>query len=121
MSLVVLDPGALTTIQDRGRRGSAHLGVPRAGSLDAPAADLANRLVGNDPDCALLETTLTGVVLRAGASHWIAVTGARCRVTVAGVALAHGEPQFLPAGATLVVAAGLYSIWRETLLRKGRG
>ena len=47
MSLVVVDPGALTTVQDRGRFGWAHLGVPRAGALDAPAAALANRLAGN--------------------------------------------------------------------------
>ena len=45
-----LDPGALATVQDRGRPGWAHLGVPRAGALDAPAAALANRLVGNEAD-----------------------------------------------------------------------
>ena len=47
----------------RGRRGAAHLGVPRAGALDAPAARLANRLVGNAEDDAVLETTLDGVQL----------------------------------------------------------
>src|SRR4051794_36350615 len=46
--LEVRRAGALTTVQDLGRVGSAHLGVPRAGSLDEPAARLANRLVGND-------------------------------------------------------------------------
>ena len=50
-----MDAGPLTTVQDRGRPGLAHLGVPRSGLLDAPAAGLANRLVGNDPDAALLE------------------------------------------------------------------
>lgn len=105
MSLIVLEAGALTTVQDRGRFGRAHLGVPRAGSLDAPAADLGNRLVGNHPDSALLETTLTGVVLRAVTPHWVAVTGARCPVRVAGVAVAHGEPHFLAAGDNLVVGA----------------
>ena len=56
----VLEAGTLTTVQDRGRAGFAHLGVPRAGALDAPAAALANRLVGNDPDAALLEVTAGG-------------------------------------------------------------
>ena len=64
MTLTVLDPGLLTTVQDRGRHGCAHLGVPRAGALDAPAAALANRLVGNPVDAAVLETTMTGASVR---------------------------------------------------------
>ncbi|SCF88073.1 Allophanate hydrolase subunit 2, partial [Streptomyces sp. Cmuel-A718b] len=52
--LHVVRPGALTTVQDAGRPGWAHLGVGRAGALDAPAARLANRLVGNPPDAAVL-------------------------------------------------------------------
>ncbi len=44
----VIKAGPLTTIQDRGRIGWAHLGVPRAGALDAPALASANALVGND-------------------------------------------------------------------------
>ena len=47
-ALTVLDAGPLTTVQDGGRPGYAHLGVPRSGWLDAPAARLANRLVGNE-------------------------------------------------------------------------
>jgi biotin-dependent carboxylase-like uncharacterized protein len=76
-SVEVLAAGVLTTIQDRGRIGWAHLGVPRAGALDPPAAALANRLVGNPPDAALLETVLGGLTLRnAGPGRWAAVTGA---------------------------------------------
>nr|MYR36700.1 allophanate hydrolase subunit 2 family protein [Streptomyces sp. SID4944] len=62
--LHVVRPGALTTVQDTGRPGWAHLGVGRAGALDAPAARLANRLVGNAPGAALLETTITGCAVR---------------------------------------------------------
>ena len=47
MSLVIERAGPLTTVQDLGRPGYAHLGVPRAGALDQPALRLANRLVGN--------------------------------------------------------------------------
>ncbi|MDQ4055155.1 MAG: allophanate hydrolase subunit 2 family protein, partial [Actinomycetota bacterium] len=43
MSLRVLDAPGLVTVQDRGRVGLAHLGVPRAGALDPCAAALANR------------------------------------------------------------------------------
>ncbi|RSN17324.1 allophanate hydrolase, partial [Amycolatopsis sp. WAC 04169] len=44
--LTVARSGALTTVQDAGRPGHAHLGVPRSGALDAPAMRLANRLLG---------------------------------------------------------------------------
>ena len=40
--LEVVHPGALTTVQDLGRPGHAHLGVPRSGALDEPAHRLAN-------------------------------------------------------------------------------
>ncbi|WP_309504239.1 MULTISPECIES: biotin-dependent carboxyltransferase family protein [Nocardioides] len=72
----VVEVGPLVTVQDRGRFGLAHLGVPRAGALDAPAAALANRVVGNDPDDAVLEVLLGGLVLRSDAGCWVAVTGA---------------------------------------------
>lgn len=101
--LEVLAAGALTTVQDRGRRGLAHLGVPRAGALDAPAADLANRVVGNHRDAAVLEVTLGGFAARAGTGRWVTVTGAPGPVTVAGAAVAHGEAVWLPAGGVLEV------------------
>ena len=103
MSLVVIEPGALTTVQDRGRFGYAHLGVPRAGVLDAPAAALANRLVGNGPDAAVLETTMSGVTVRIERAATISVTGAWCPVLVDGRAVAHSEPVSLRAGSTVAV------------------
>jgi len=56
--------GPLTTIQDLGRPGLAHLGVPRSGAMDAPALALANRLVGNPVDAAGLEVTMSGCSFR---------------------------------------------------------
>ncbi len=103
MTLTLIDAGALTTIQDHGRLGVAHLGVPRAGALDAPAARLANRLVGNPIEAAVLETTLTGMSFRADRAHWFAVTGADCRVSVDGHAVAHSEAVRADAGATVTI------------------
>jgi biotin-dependent carboxylase-like uncharacterized protein len=104
-------PG-LVTLQDTGRAGLAHLGVPRAGALDAPAAALARRLVGAGADAAVLEATLGGVTLRAGSARWIAVTGAHCAVTVDGRAVGHGRAERVPADAVLAlgpVRAGVRS------------
>lgn len=101
MTLQVLEPGVLTTVQDRGRVGHAHLGVPRGGALDGPAAALANRLVGNAEDAAVLEVTLGGLRLRSTRGVWVAVTGAPAQLTVAGAALGHERPEWLPAGAEL--------------------
>jgi biotin-dependent carboxylase-like uncharacterized protein len=88
-SLHVLSTGPLVTVQDRGRVGLAHLGVARAGALDAPAAALANRIVGNDADAAVLEVVLGGLELRADGGCWVAVTGA---------AHDHARAAWVPAG-----------------------
>ncbi|MFG2987126.1 biotin-dependent carboxyltransferase family protein [Streptomyces sp. NPDC048258] len=101
--LLVVRPGALTTVQDRGRPGYAHLGVPRSGALDTAAYALANRLLGNAPDAAALETTLDGVGLRALAPITVAVTGAPCSVRAAGRPVAWGAAVRLAAGAELEV------------------
>lgn len=62
--LTIVEPGWSTTIQDIGRRGYAHLGVPAAGAVDRRAHDLTNRLVGNPVGAATLETT-RGLVVEA--------------------------------------------------------
>ncbi|MFD6999625.1 biotin-dependent carboxyltransferase family protein [Streptomyces mirabilis] len=100
-ALAVVRAGALTTVQDRGRPGHAHLGVPRSGALDAPAAALANRLVGNPVGAAVLETTLNGCALRPRSVVTVAVTGAPCPVTVGGRPAPWGAPVRVPAGALL--------------------
>ncbi|MCW7941137.1 allophanate hydrolase [Streptomyces hygroscopicus] len=100
-ALCVVRAGALTTVQDRGRPGHAHLGVPRSGALDAPAAALVNRLVGNVPEAAVLETTLNGCSLRPRSTVVVAVGGAPCPVTVDGRPAPWGAPVRVPAGALL--------------------
>jgi biotin-dependent carboxylase-like uncharacterized protein len=102
-SLTLLDAGPLTTVQDRGRPGWAHLGVPRAGALDRPASELANRLVGNHSSAAVLETTLGGVTFTVSAAMALAITGASCAVSVDGRAVAFAEPVAVPAGSTVRV------------------
>jgi biotin-dependent carboxylase-like uncharacterized protein len=54
--LRIVQPGFATTVQDHGRFGYAHLGVPSAGPVDRHEHDLVNRLVGNPVDAASIET-----------------------------------------------------------------
>lgn len=99
----IVQAGLLTTVQDLGRPGYAHLGVARSGALDPLALRLANRLVGNEESAAALETTLTGCTLRTDAAATVAVTGAPAEVTVDGRAGRFAAPVHLPAGSELRV------------------
>jgi antagonist of KipI len=60
MSIRVLRPGLLTTVQDAGRHGHQHLGLCPGGAMDTVALRLANALVGNAPDEGALEITILG-------------------------------------------------------------
>jgi KipI family sensor histidine kinase inhibitor len=81
-ALEVLDPGFLTTVQDLGRPGWAHVGVGTSGAADRSALRLANRLVGNREGAAGLEVTLGGLVVRVVDDLLAAVTGASVPVLV---------------------------------------
>lgn len=74
--LRIVRAGLHTTVQDRGRLGWSHLGVARSGSLDSHAAEIANRLVLNDPSCAVLEMTWRGDELVVSCTALLATTGA---------------------------------------------
>ncbi|GGM01992.1 5-oxoprolinase subunit C family protein [Micromonospora yangpuensis] len=100
-TLTVLRAGALTTVQDLGRPGWAHLGVPRSGALDPGALRLANRLVGNPETAAGLEITLTGCELTLSRAGTVAVTGPPARVRVGNRPADVGLPIAVPAGVRL--------------------
>lgn len=95
--------GPLSTVQDRGRVGWAHLGVPRAGALDQPALEAANRLVGNGSGAAGLELTLGRCALRVSRDTTVALTGAPAPFHVDGRPAPYGRP--VRAGATITVGA----------------
>ncbi|MEU4535824.1 biotin-dependent carboxyltransferase family protein [Streptosporangium sp. NPDC023825] len=95
----VIAPGPYATVQDLGRPGYAHLGVPRSGAADEPSLRLANRLVGNPEGAAGIELTLGGARLRLTAGAWVAVTGAACPVDLV-------RPRAAVPGGTALSAAG---------------
>ena len=103
--IIVVKPGLLSTPQDSGRGGFAHLGIGRAGAFDAPALRLANALAGNPRDACALELTLLGPTLRFHRDARIAITGAPLPVRIGDVEQPMWSPLFVRAGQTLALGA----------------
>ena len=93
MSIQVLRPGLLTTLQDPGRHGMQHLGLCPGGAMDPVALALANALVGNAPDEAALEVTVIGPELQFEFDTLVAVCGAEFKGS-----FPHNRPVLAPAG-----------------------
>lgn len=105
MSITVLDGGLLTTVQDHGRTGFRHLGVGCAGVADAYSAAVANLLVGNQADMALLESTLRGPRLRFERGATVALCGADMAAQAGTETLLPWRRIALPAGTILSLHA----------------
>ncbi|MEU5862837.1 MULTISPECIES: biotin-dependent carboxyltransferase family protein [unclassified Nonomuraea] len=108
----VIAPGPYATVQDLGRPGHAHLGVPRSGAADAPSLRLANRLVGNREDAAGVEVTFGQARLRFREGAWAALTGAP-----AGARM--GVPFWVPPGGELRLEAPEWGLRTYVAVRGG--
>ncbi len=91
MGLLVIRSGLLTTVQDLGRWGHQHRGVPVAGAMDTTSHRLANRLVGNPESAATLEVTVTGPELVFDAPAVFAVAGAEFELSLDDVPVAMNQ------------------------------
>ncbi len=109
MTIEILDPGFLTTVQDGGRRGYERFGVPVSGAMDWFALQAANRLAGNPAGAAGLEIGLSGCILRAHSDCLIAVAGAGFDLLVQG--------RLLPAWTAVVLRRG----WVAQLVQRPGG
>lgn len=72
----IMDPGLLTTLQDLGRPGLRHFGVPLSGAADRLSFACANAVLGNPTDAAALEATLIGPTLRFVRDQEFCIAGA---------------------------------------------
>ena len=103
-TLEIVDPGAVTTVQDaEGRQGYWNVGVPPSGAMDAVSLRLANRLLGNDENAAGLEITMTGPTLRFHGSARIAITGAEVKPMLNGCVVPMNQVIQVPPKSVLTV------------------
>lgn len=109
MSITILNPGLLTTVQDFGRIGYQQFGVPVSGVVDPRAMSIANILVDNPEDEAVLECTMLGPQIRFNAPNAIAITGGDLGLTI--------DNQPIPNYAAIRVEAG--QVLRFAGLRSG--
>lgn len=106
MSLLVTKPGLLTLVQDTGRWGYQRFGVVVGGAVDAFSARVANLLVGNPDDAAVIEMALMGPEFKAEADLLVALCGAGFELKVGGVAVPKDRPVAVAAGETLALVPG---------------
>lgn len=101
MTIKVKSPGLATSVQDLGRPGYYHLGIPLSGGMDRYALRAANLLVGNEEGAAVLETVFIGPELEFTRDAIVAVTGAELAPKVDGVVQETYTSFSIKAGQTL--------------------
>jgi len=99
--ILVVKGGWFTTVQDLGRYGYQQYGVPVAGAMDCFSATVANRLVGNPDDAAVLELTLEGPELQFQRNTVVAITGADLSPTIDSSSISLWESIEVPRGSRL--------------------
>jgi len=101
MSITIVKPGLFTTLQDAGRYGYQHLGVPVSGAMDIRAHRLANLIAGNTQDQVTLECTLMGPTLTFAQACCIALSGADMDAHLNDQPIPNNRPIIIRAGDTL--------------------
>lgn len=87
----VLEPGLFSTIQDEGRFHFRKFGVPVSGPMDRKAAKIANLVLNNPSDAAVMEITQQGPVLKFSGSTQIAVSGADLSAEINGQVISNNR------------------------------
>jgi len=104
MGIKILNPGLLTTVQDAGRIGYQQFGVPVAGAMDPRSMKIANILLGNKEDEAVLECTMMGPQIEFTETNTICITGANLNPMVDGQPIATYKAVVINAGSVLKFA-----------------
>ena len=101
MGIQIINGGFLTTIQDMGRYGYQETGMSVSGVMDTRAASLANILVGNDTNEAVIEITMMGPTMKFTEDEIIAVTGGDLGAKIDGKPVERYRAVLVKAGQTL--------------------
>ncbi|MFC5591966.1 biotin-dependent carboxyltransferase family protein [Sporosarcina soli] len=101
MTVKILHPGLLTTVQDLGRFGSQQFGVIVSGAMDPYSLRIANLLVGNDQGEGALEITLMGPSMQFQQDQLIAITGGNLQATINGERVPLWRPIVVKKGSVL--------------------
>ena len=109
MSLKIIKAGIADSIQDAGRFGFQHLGINPGGSADIIAATVANALVGNEPDAAILEQHYPASSIHFTENTCIAISGADFGAAIDSDLLPLNTPIIIKKNAVLVF--GSKSLW----------
>ncbi|GKU84751.1 biotin-dependent carboxyltransferase family protein [Niallia sp. NCCP-28] len=105
MSITILHPGLLTSIQDTGRYGFQKYGVIASGAMDVYSLRMANVLIGNKETEAALEITLMGPMISVDEDMLIAITGADLSPSVDGIPLPIWRPVWIKKGSVIKFGA----------------
>lgn len=104
MSIKIINAGMLSTIQDGGRFGVMKYGFTQSGAMDSKAMATANILVGNEPECAVIETTLLGITAEFTDNTVIALSGGDFSAAINGTPIKRNKAYAVNAGDTLAMS-----------------
>lgn len=105
LSMKIMTPGPLSTVQDAGRFGYMSTGFGSGGAMDDYSMRVANLLVGNDPGDGVIEMTMLGITAEFTCDTVIALTGADMNASLNGEAIPMYQPVEVSRGDRLAMGA----------------
>lgn len=115
----VLSAGLVTILQDQGRFGSRSMGVPISGTMDGHSAKLANALVGNASEAAVVECVLMGPKLLFKENALIAITGAHFQPAIDGKPVQLNKSIKVPKGTILNLGSAVNGMYGYISIQGG--
>jgi antagonist of KipI len=107
MSITILKPGIMSSLQDLGRWGFQQYGVPIGGAMDKVTAALANIICGNDENEAVIEMTLHGTSIMFNEAAFCAIVGGGCKTYIDDVELPFNRLLWIPAFSIIKTTASI--------------
>lgn len=104
LAIEIIDPGPLATVQDKGRFGYQHMGVPVSGAMDQWALRIGNLLVGNSDNGAAVEITMGGFICSFLQDTFFTITGPGESASLNGASIAYWQPVTAARGDLLVIS-----------------